>query len=145
MSSSQKSYVTEYTPSIIDFFCFLIASSSLCGTIISDYTHTGPFITRRSLPLVMILALINSIIIIITPILSNNLIWYFCKETEHISPEQPYRLNPENRAQNTRDSSGDIPFEPNHISPCISPKENAINRAQNEQLRRSGDTGDICL
>jgi hypothetical protein len=37
-----------------------------------------------------------------------------------------------------------MPFEPNHISPCISPEENAENRAQNEQLRRSGDSGDIC-
>jgi hypothetical protein len=30
-----------------------------------------------------------------------------------------------------------------HLS--ISPEENAENCAQNEQLRRSGDTGDICL
>jgi hypothetical protein len=29
-------------------------------------------------------------------------------------------------------------------SPCTSPEENAENHAQNEQLRRSGDTGDIC-
>jgi hypothetical protein len=36
-------------------------------------------------------------------------------------------------------------FDINHISPCISPEENAQNRAQNKQLRRSGDTGDICL
>ena len=27
----------------------------------------------------------------------------------------------------------------------ISPEENSENRAQNEELRRSGDTGDICL
>jgi hypothetical protein len=32
-------------------------------------------------------------------------------------------------------------FHVNHISP----EENTENRAQNEQLRRSGDTGDICL
>jgi hypothetical protein len=43
----------------------------------------------------------------------------------------------------------DIPTEMfllklNHISPCISPEENAKNRAQNEQLRRSGDIGDVC-
>ena len=55
-----------------------------------------------------------------------------------------YRLNPENRAQNTRDKPGDISFEPDHIPPCISPEENAENRAQNEQLRRSGYSGDIC-
>jgi hypothetical protein len=35
-------------------------------------------------------------------------------------------------------------FDLNHISPSISPEENAQNRAQNEELRRSGDTGDIC-
>jgi hypothetical protein len=40
--------------------------------------------------------------------------------------------------------SGDMPSDVNHISPCISPEENAENRAQNEQLRRSDDTGDIC-
>ena len=79
-----------------------------------------------------------------TLLLSNNLIWCFCKESEHISPEQPYRLNPENRAQITKDNPGDISFDINHVSPCISPEENAENRAQNEQLRRSGDTGDIC-
>jgi hypothetical protein len=68
---------------------------------------------------------------------------------EHISPEQPYRLNPENRAQITKDNpgdtSGDMSFNVNHIPPCISPEENAEIRAQNEQLRRSVDTGDICL
>jgi hypothetical protein len=36
-------------------------------------------------------------------------------------------------------------FEPDHIPPCISPEENTKNRAQNEQLRRSDYTGDICL
>ena len=37
-------------------------------------------------------------------------------------------------------------FNVNHISsPCISPEQYSENRAQNEQLRRSGDTGDICL
>ena len=65
-------------------------------------------------------------------------------KVEHISPEQPYRLNPENRAQVTRDNPGDasgnMPFDVNHISP----EENGENHAQNEQLRRSGDTGDIC-
>ena len=65
-------------------------------------------------------------------------------KSEHISPEQPYHLNPENRAENTRDNPGDTSFDINHISPCISPEENAENRAQNEELRRSGDTGDIC-
>jgi hypothetical protein len=35
-------------------------------------------------------------------------------------------------------------FGINHISPCISPEENGKNRAQNKQLRRSGDTGGIC-
>jgi hypothetical protein len=65
-------------------------------------------------------------------------------EVEHISPEQPYRLSSENRAQFTKNNSGDMSFGPNHISPCISPEENAQNRAQNEKLRRSGDTGDIC-
>ena len=52
---------------------------------------------------------------------------------------------PENCAQITRDNSGDISFDINHISPCISPEENAENRAKNKQLRRSGDIGDICL
>jgi hypothetical protein len=65
----------------------------------------------------MILALINSIII--TPILSNNLIWYFCKEREHTSPEQPYQMSPENRAQITKDNPGDIScdmhLDVNHI------------------------------
>jgi DNA polymerase elongation subunit (family B) len=69
-------------------------------------------------------------------------------KVEQISPEQPYRLKPDNRAQITKgnlgDISGDRSFELNHISPCISPEDNADNRAQNEQLRRSGDTGDIC-
>ncbi|HJT47450.1 MAG TPA: DNA polymerase domain-containing protein [Nitrososphaeraceae archaeon] len=69
-------------------------------------------------------------------------------KVEHISPEQPYRLNPENRAQITRDNqgdiSGDISFEPNHIPPCISPEQNSENRAQNDCFRRSDDTGDIC-
>jgi hypothetical protein len=67
-----------------------------------------------------------------------------CKESEHISPRQPYRLKPENRARIIKDRSGDISFEPNHISPCISPEENSENHAQHEKLRRSGDTGDIC-
>ena len=39
---------------------------------------------------------------------------------EHISPEQPYRLNHECCAQIVSDNPGDISFEPNHISPCIS-------------------------
>ena len=69
-------------------------------------------------------------------------------KVEQISPEQPYRLKPENRAQVTRDNPddtpGDMSVEVNHISPCISPEENGENRAQNERLRRSGDTGDIC-
>jgi DNA polymerase elongation subunit (family B) len=69
-------------------------------------------------------------------------------KAEHISPEQPYRLNPENCAQITRDSPGDTPcdmsFDLNHTSPCVSPEENTKCRAQNEKLRRSGDTGDIC-
>ena len=38
----------------------------------------------------------------------NNLLWWFYQESEHISPEQPYRLKPKNRAQTTRDSPGDI-------------------------------------
>jgi hypothetical protein len=50
-----------------------------------------------------------------------------------------YRLNPGNRAQYTRDSSGNISFEPDHIPPCISPEQDTENRAQNEQSRRSGD------
>jgi hypothetical protein len=77
--------------------------------------------------------------------LSNNLIRCFPKEVEHISPEQPYRLNHENCAQIISDNPGDISFEPNQILPWISSEENAENRAQNKQLRRSGDTGDICL
>ena len=63
---------------------------------------------------------------------------------EHISPEQPYRLKSENCAQIIKDNSGDISHKPDHISPCISPEENAQNHAQNEELRRSGDSGDIC-
>ena len=35
-------------------------------------------------------------------------------------------------------------FGVNNMSHCISPEENGENCAQNEQLRRSGDTGDIC-
>jgi DNA polymerase elongation subunit (family B) len=66
------------------------------------------------------------------------------QKVEHISPEQPYRLNPENCAQIISDNPGHISFEPNHISPFISPEQNAKNPAQNEQLRRSGDSGDIC-
>jgi hypothetical protein len=73
----------------------------------------------------------------------NNLFWRFA-EIEHISPEQPYRLNFENRAQITNDDPGDMYFDEEHVSPCISPEENAENSAQNEQLRRSGDSGDIC-
>jgi hypothetical protein len=42
-----------------------------------------------------------------TLLLSNNLIWCFCKEGEQISPEQPYRLKPENRTQISRDNPGD--------------------------------------
>jgi hypothetical protein len=49
-----------------------------------------------------------------------------------------YRLNPENRAQITKDNLGDISFELYHISPCISPEENGKNDTQNEQLRRLG-------
>ena len=30
------------------------------------------------------------------------------EKVEHISPEQPYRLKPENRAQITRDNPGDM-------------------------------------
>ena len=66
------------------------------------------------------------------------------EKVEHISPEQPYRLKPENGAQITKDNPGDIFFELNHISPCISPEGNGENHAQNEHFRRSGDTGDIC-
>ena len=69
-------------------------------------------------------------------------------KVEHISPERPYRLNLDNRAQvtidNQGDTSGDLHLDTNRISPCISPEENSENRAQNGQLRRSGDTGDIC-
>jgi hypothetical protein len=43
-----------------------------------------------------------------------------------------------------RDNPGDISIEPNRMSPCIPPEEIAGNRAQNGQLSRSGDTGDIC-
>jgi hypothetical protein len=64
-------------------------------------------------------------------------------ESDHISPEQPYRLNTGNLSQNTIDNPGDIYIDANHVSPCISPEENTKNRAQNEQLRRSGDAGDI--
>jgi hypothetical protein len=63
-----------------------------------------------------------------------------CEESEHISSEQPYRLKPENRAQITKYNPGDMSLKLNHISP----EENAENSAQNEQFRRSGDTGDIC-
>jgi hypothetical protein len=42
-----------------------------------------------------------------------------------MSPEQPYRLEHENYAQITRDisgdTSGDMRFNMNHVSPCISP------------------------
>jgi DNA polymerase I len=65
-------------------------------------------------------------------------------KVEHISPEQPYRLNSEDRAQITRDNPGDISIVSNNVSPCILPEENTQNHAQNEQLRRSGDSGDIC-
>ncbi|HJT49028.1 MAG TPA: DNA polymerase domain-containing protein [Nitrososphaeraceae archaeon] len=69
-------------------------------------------------------------------------------KVEHISPEQPYRLNHESCAQivsdNPGDISGDISFELNSISPCISPEQKTENRAQNDCFRRSGDTGDIC-
>jgi hypothetical protein len=37
----------------------------------------------------------------------------------NISLEQPYSLNPENRAQITKDNPGDISFVINHISPCM--------------------------
>ena len=63
----------------------------------------------------------------------------------NISLEQPYRLKSDNHAQVAKDNQGDMSFHVNHISPCISPEENTENRAQNEQLRRSGDTGDIYL
>ena len=53
-------------------------------------------------------------------------------------------LSPENRAQITKDNPSYMSFELNHISPCISSEENSENHAQNELLRRSGDTGDIC-
>jgi hypothetical protein len=66
------------------------------------------------------------------------------EKVEHISPEQPYRLKPENRAQIARDNPGDMSFNVNHISPCISPEKNGENRAQIASDRRSGDTGDIC-
>ena len=56
-----------------------------------------------------------------------------------------YRLNPEICAPIAKDNSGDIPLELNHISTSISPEENAENHVQNEELRRSGDAGDICL
>jgi DNA polymerase elongation subunit (family B) len=66
------------------------------------------------------------------------------EKVEHISPEQPYRLKAENCAQTIRDNPGDMSFGVNNMSHCISPEENGENPAQNEQLRRSGDTGDIC-
>jgi hypothetical protein len=34
-------------------------------------------------------------------------------------------------------------FDINHVSPCVSPEEDGENLAQNEKLRRSGDSGDI--
>jgi hypothetical protein len=37
-----------------------------------------------------------------------------------------------------------MPLDVNHISPCISHEGNGENGAQNKQLRRSGDRGDIC-
>ena len=70
-------------------------------------------------------------------------------KAEQISSERPYPLKVDDCAQVTEDDShdiqGDISVEVNHISPYISPEENAENCAQNEPLRRSGDTGDICL
>jgi DNA polymerase I len=70
-------------------------------------------------------------------------------KVEHISPERPYRLKPGDCApvsiDNSYNSSGDISFDVNHVSPCISPEENGENRAQNRHIRRSGDSGDICL
>ncbi|MGA7900646.1 MAG: hypothetical protein WCA39_17500, partial [Nitrososphaeraceae archaeon] len=69
-------------------------------------------------------------------------------KVEHISPERPYRLNLGNRAQVTIDNqggtSGDLHLDTDRISPCISHEENSENCAQNGQLRRSDDTGDIC-
>jgi hypothetical protein len=40
-------------------------------------------------------------IFILASSLGNNLVQYFCEESEHISPEQPYRLKPDNYAQIT--------------------------------------------
>lgn len=39
---------------------------------------------------------------------------------------------------------GDISFGVNHVSPGVSPEKNDENRVQNTNVRRSGDTGDIC-
>jgi len=39
---------------------------------------------------------------------------------------------------------GDISVELNHMLLTISSEENPESRVQYEQLRRSGDTGDIC-
>jgi hypothetical protein len=41
-----------------------------------------------------------------------------CKQ---ISPASPDRLKPDNYAQVTKDNPGDMSFELNNISPCISP------------------------
>ena len=70
------------------------------------------------------------------------------EDSEHKSPEQSYRLKAENRVQITKGNAGDISSDVslglNHISPYILAEYNAENSAQNERLRRSGDTGDIC-
>jgi hypothetical protein len=41
-------------------------------------------------------------------VINNNLVWSYSKESEQISPEQPYRLNTENRDQITKDDIGDM-------------------------------------
>lgn len=64
--------------------------------------------------------------------------------TKEIVHSQPYRLRVENHAQVTKDNQGDMSLELNRLQPCISPGQKAENRAQNAQLRRSGDTGDNC-
>ncbi|HEY7082527.1 MAG TPA: hypothetical protein VH500_22790 [Nitrososphaeraceae archaeon] len=69
--------------------------------------------------------------VFILKVINDNLVWSYSKEGEQISPEQPYRLKSENCAQITKDNQGDMSFEPNHISPCVSPEENTKNRPQN--------------
>ncbi|HEY7079595.1 MAG TPA: DNA polymerase domain-containing protein [Nitrososphaeraceae archaeon] len=65
-------------------------------------------------------------------------------KVEYISPEQPYRLKSENHAHLTRDNPSNMFFDINHISSYVSPERDGENLSQNGQLRRSGDTGDIC-